>query len=44
MNVYLAKSSCKDRPKGQYDGLTWTENVELQINNGQLKLTSVPET
>jgi hypothetical protein len=44
MNVYLVKSSCKGLPKGKYDGLTWTENVELQITNGQLKVISVPET
>jgi uncharacterized protein YraI len=43
-NVYLVKSSCKGLPKGSYDGLAWAENVELQINNGQLKVTSVPET
>jgi hypothetical protein len=44
MNVYLVKSSCKGLPKSAYDGQTWTENVELQITNGQLKVISVPET
>ena len=42
MNGYLVKSSCKGLPKGQYDGLTWTENVELRITNGHLTVISVP--
>jgi hypothetical protein len=44
MNVYSLKSSCKGLPKGQYGGLTWTENVEFSITSMQLKLTLVPET
>jgi tetratricopeptide (TPR) repeat protein len=42
MNGYLVKSSCKGLPKGQYDGLTWTENVELRITNGHLTIIPVP--
>src|SRR5262249_53433017 len=42
MNGYLVKSSCKGLPQGQYDGLTWTVNVELRITNGHLTVISVP--